>query len=95
MTLDTAYRHTPELDQALADPLRAIDGYHRRLLPFYLYARSRVLVTARAYDEEQDRGTLSVGSDAHLDILDLDVMLVHASDEVRADALVQVLKGDA
>lgn len=80
-----AYRRTPEIERELRDPLAGLDAEERALLPIYFYVRSSVHVPGRAYDA--DEGVLSIGSQLHLAILDLECALVRLSDEVRASAL--------
>lgn len=65
-----------------------VSEHKKYVIRSYLYTRSRLLVPGRNYEENNDHGPLSAGSNAHIDVIDFDVWLQeHASPQDIQEAI--------
>lgn len=73
--------------ESVMQPIDRVSEHRKYVISSYLYARSRLLVPGRNY-EDNDHGPLSAGGNAHVDIIDFDMWLENQSnDELRQDTL--------
>ena len=57
--------------ESVMQPIDRVSEHGKYVIRSYLYARSRLMVPGRNY-EDNDHGPLSAGGNAHVDIIDFD-----------------------
>lgn len=81
-----SYDQWSRIEAEILTPIDKVSDFKKYVIKSYLYTRSRLCVPGRCH-EDNDHGMLSVGSSAHLEVIDLDVWLEHQDGEVRQEVL--------
>lgn len=80
-----SYQAWVKVQQVVESPLDRVGTFWKYVMSAYMYYRARLLVPGRAYDSDES-GMLAIGGSAHVDLMDLDVVVGDMSDEAKGDA---------
>lgn len=81
-----SYSQWRKIESEVITPLDRVSEYKKYLIRSYLYSRSRLVIPGRCH-EDNDHGPLSIGGNAHLDVIDLDIWLKEESTKQDRDEI--------